>query len=90
MRLTQEMLEEVAAMMARFREIHEAAYSNYPTSYLMVRFFKRELIPIKCRIEELVSFTDRKDSSNKELFIMHFLPETNCFVDYPCRDELKD
>ena len=63
MRLQQEMCEERRAMMERFREIHEAAYSNYPTSFLTVRFFKHELNDFKTRIQEMLSHTDRKESS---------------------------
>ena len=66
MRLTKEMLQERAAMMKKFGEIHEAAYSNYETRRLAVRFFKRDLISFKCSIEEMLCDTDRKESSSKE------------------------
>ena len=65
MRLTKEMLEERAEMMKTFGEMHEAVYSNYSTGRLAVRFFKHDLIPIKCRIEEMLCYTDRKESSSK-------------------------
>lgn len=65
MKLKLEMWEERQAMMERFHEIHEAAYSDYPTSFLMVRFFKHELAHFKTRIQEMLSNTDRKESSTK-------------------------
>ena len=70
MRLQQEMREERQAMMERFREIHEAAYSNYPTSFLAVRFFKHELAHFKTRIQEMLSNTDRKESSKNIIYMM--------------------
>ena len=58
-------------MMERFREIHEAAYSNYPTSFLTVRFFKHELNDFKTRIQEMLSHTDRKESSTNSALVLN-------------------
>ena len=58
-------------MMERFREIHEAAYSNYPTSFLTVRFFKHELNDFKTRIQEMLSRTDRKESSTNSALVLN-------------------
>ena len=63
MKLKQEDWDERQAIMERFKEIHEAAYSNYPTSFLTVRFFKHELAHFKTRIEDMLSNTDEKESS---------------------------
>ena len=63
MKLEQEMWDERQAIMERFNEIHEAAFSDYPTSFLTVRFFKHELAHFKTRIQDMLSNTDKKESS---------------------------
>ena len=64
MRLTPQMWMDFNAMQVRIGAVHREAYSNLPTSFLLVGGLHREeLKDFKIQLEILFSDTDNKEQS---------------------------